>query len=818
MDFLEFFDDEPVQFGTQTDHLTSEEPTGEAPVEYLSFFDEDEPVGEDPGQQNLQVCEQMVDSVPQILADGQRPSQSQIRIPNPSGKPLFRISGPSSKTRKTKVRKAFYFSKGTVADRKAWNLDMQLRKSIARQSKSQSDILDLLTRLRVKSKSAAVQIKRTKKGQLFTKSGLVRAAFLKVKTKGNRFELKCSLQDFLTASFGEDEARGKRIEGRNAQALSLKLAPSTISYMRTVTCGAVLARQANLLARIFLLCKSCAPVAAGLREAFDETQQKLVVKRHPGEFQVMVIKHTLLIFWESRSIKIPIVCPSVIVLSPSAECIHYALANHPSLQTIFKLERLILSTAGEKLVLQETDSASANERLYNYRLHVGKSDKILRELIVCHNHQNNLAEGSLVATAHPSLISDFFSFSHFLKASSHFAKLKLALRDFIVRHATITTSVVEWSWEANGCSLYKRFVDELLDMHARIQFSLGILNRNTSLTDALEQNFRITSSALEKKIKSFQRMWNQDGFCHVCERFGPQSTWCCQDDREAKQKLADTLLNLAVSSIPDTPAPGKWTKLWSCLEFTTFGYLFNSWICKVLPTWLDSLKFSGADTWTSAASAHVDDVDPALKSTQEFSRITGVRAKKAKQFVVSLESGDLGLNLTALSIADEVLRFLTFHFMSINDVASTKPNLINLINEDRSPLIACTQYLTSLLFQEYGRTMLLWKKQGFVTAQQWEFSAPQQVRSFRRLVLLTCAWIQRRHCDRLLIFPFSLTLLADENTSESKKTELLRLWDATLPCCVRPGMARELKARGLVGQDLISPKRLCFCIGILSIW
>ena len=47
--------------------------------------------------------------------------------------------------------------------------------------------------------------------------------------------------------------------------------------------------------------------------------------------------------------------------------------------------------------------------------------------------------------------------------------------------------------------------------------------------------------------------------------------------------------------------------------------------------------------------------------------------------------------------------------MSINDVASTKPNLINLINEDRSPLIACTQYLTSLLFQEYGRTMLLWK-------------------------------------------------------------------------------------------------------------
>ena len=753
MDFLEYFDEEVVQ---PADHETSAEPTREAAVEYLSFFDEDEPLG---GED--QICEDMVDSVPQFLGDEQHPAQDQIRVPNPTGKPLFKISGPSNKKGKKRVGKAFYFSRGPVADRKAWNLDMQLRKSIARQSKGQSDLLDLLTRLRAKSKSAAIQIKRTKKGKLFTKSGLVNAAFLKVKTKGNRFELKCPLQDFLIASFGEDETRGKRIEGRNAQALSQKLAPSTISYMRTVTFGAVLARQANLLARIFLLCKSCAPLAVGLREAFDETQQKLVVKRHPGEFQVMVIKHTLLIFWESRSIKLPIVCPSVIVLSPSAENIHYALANHPSLQTIFKLEKLIMSTAEEKLVLQETDSASANERLYNYRLQVGKGDKVLRELIVCHNHQNNLAEGSLVATVHPSLISDFFSFSHFLKASSHFSKLKLAVRDFIVRHATITTSVVEWTVEANGCSLYKSFVDELLDMHVRIQFSLGILNRNTSLTDAFEQNFRITSSALEKKIKSFQRMWNQNGFCHVCERFGPQSTWCCQNDREAKQKLADTLVNLAVSSIPDTPAPGKWTKLWSCLEFTTFGYLFNSWICKVLPTWLDSLKFSGADTWRSAASEpHVDDVDPALTSTQEFSRITGVRAKKAKEFVVSLESSDLGLNLTALSIADEVLRFLTFHFMSINEVASTKPNLINLINEGRSPLIACTQYLTSLLFQEYGRTMLLWKKQGFVSVQQWEFSAPQQVRTFRRLVLLTCAWIQRRHCDRLMIFSFLLSFIS----------------------------------------------------------
>ena len=62
--------------------------------------------------------------------------------------------------------------------------------------------------------------------------------------------------------------------------------------------------------------------------------------------------------------------------------------------------------------------ASANERLYNHRLNVSNDD-ILRRIVVCHNHQNNLAEGSLVATTRKSLISDFFSFTHFVQAGTY---------------------------------------------------------------------------------------------------------------------------------------------------------------------------------------------------------------------------------------------------------------------------------------------------------------------------------------------------------------------------------------------------------------
>lgn len=277
-DFLSFFDNEPV------------EPNLNEPLnDFLQYFDEPETDQQAAGQ-----VSQEEDQL-QLVQHNQNVFKVQV---SSDARKLIKLTGRQRASKVTKKR--FYYSRGSVKDRKAWNLDMQLKRSIASRLRAESDIMALLTSLRVKTQSSSIQIRKTKKGQLFTKSGLIRIAELRVKTKGNRFELKYSLQDFLTASFGDDTVSGRRAQGRNAQALASKISPRTISYMRAVTFGAIMARQCNLLARIFLLCKMNPPLVVGVRDAWDETSQKMVVKGEHGEFQVMVVKKSLLILWESE--------------------------------------------------------------------------------------------------------------------------------------------------------------------------------------------------------------------------------------------------------------------------------------------------------------------------------------------------------------------------------------------------------------------------------------------------------------------------------------------------------------------------------------
>ena len=117
------------------------------------------------------------------------------------------------------------------------------------------------------------------------------------------------------------------------------------------------------------------------------------------------------------------------LISPSADHIWYGLRFHPTLSSIRTFERLILSTATNALHLQETDNASANERLHHHHMrHVEDSgESTLLECIYCHSHQNALVETAAVTVAHERLVSDFFSFTHFVQASTHFSLLGFAL-------------------------------------------------------------------------------------------------------------------------------------------------------------------------------------------------------------------------------------------------------------------------------------------------------------------------------------------------------------------------------------------------------
>ena len=234
------------------------------------------------------------------------------------------------------------------------------------------------------------------------------------------------------------------------------------------------------------------------------------------------------------------------------------------IQTIKRFETVIMETAQERVHLQECDGAGANERLYHHRLNISQSrqDPTLREVMLCHNHQSNLIETSLVGNTYSRLVSDFFSLTHFLQASSHFTKLKQVLLAEIPANTLVT---VVASSETLQSQRETNFLDELMSLQYGVRRALAYHKRKDGDDD-------IELSLYERKVNAFKQMWNCDLFTstgnykHRCCRVGHPNNWCCQNDEESKQKMAKTLL--ALLTLPETPAPGKWTKLWSCLMFT----------------------------------------------------------------------------------------------------------------------------------------------------------------------------------------------------------------------------------------------------------
>lgn len=172
-----------------------------------------------------------------------------------------------------------------------------------------------------------------------------------------------------------------------------------------------------------------------------------------------------------------------------------------------------MQTASERVRLHEADSASANERLYNHRLNIS-TDGTLFEFIRCHCHQSNLVEGSLVGVTHQRLISRLFSFTHFLQASTHFAKLKHAVKKYIEESVTINI--------VTDCPVVPSdFLQELCDMQLLVRRSARKASGMKG-TDASSSERSGTLNRFEKMLANFKRLFNGDmtssnishpGFC-----------------------------------------------------------------------------------------------------------------------------------------------------------------------------------------------------------------------------------------------------------------------------------------------------------------
>ena len=154
-------------------------------------------------------------------------------------------------------------------------------------------------------------------------------------------------------------------------------------------------------------------------------------------------------------------------------------------------------------------------------------------------------------------------------------------------------------------------------------------------------------------------------------------------------------------------------------------------------------------------------------------------------------------------------------FLKATSPASVEevPLLMNLVSNQHSPLLAAQQYLGGLLVgRENKRLQVLYKSldcdsvEAFDEQSSDKFSG--QVRTLQRMVLLASSWVQVRHFDKLQQAPFSLVTLADARAHENDRRAVKVHWDSTPSCCLRPGMARGLKLRGVDAEALQSPEKL----------
>lgn len=149
-----------------------------------------------------------------------------------------------------------------------------------------------------------------------------------------------------------------------------------------------------------------------------------------------------------------------------------------------------------------------------------------------------------------------------------------------------------------------------------------------------------------------------------------------------------------------------------------------------------------------------EDIDPALNSDLHWSEVHGKRSRNGLA-VTGLPK--VRFQVLVLAILQEVTRYLTNWHLDANGRQNRNsthaPPLLDVVNPRFSPYVMLVQYLSSLLINKLGRALLVCP--GFKRVAEWEAHNLEQVRIFRRLVMLTSAWIFRRHLLFAAEAPFS---------------------------------------------------------------
>ena len=196
----------------------------------------------------------------------------------------------------------------------------------------------------------------------------------------------------------------------------------------------------------------------------------------------------------------------------------------------------------------------------------------------------------------------------------------------------------------------------------------------------------VASKQYEKSVKGFFEIFNtqfdvEDGrLHHACDG-------CCASDKECQLKMQQALHNLPLSSHPQPPESGKWTKTGPCCDFYLIAFLFG-WFSRITRISCAALRFE---------TPTVSDLGEGFTSTDhDWAKVAGIRYANMRNM---LESSSSRLAVIVFSIVYEPLRKLCSYFLHISWWVdrSRAPPLFDLVWEPTSIVHHVQQHYSDLL-------------------------------------------------------------------------------------------------------------------------
>ena len=486
--------------------------------------------------------------------------------------------------------------------------------------------------------------------------------------------------------------------------------------------------------------------------------------------------------------------PPIPLISASADNMYLGLFNHPSYTVLNEVMKRIGETAELPVcILNEVDGAYANERLHAFNLTQAGGNLI--DAARCQNHATHLITVSMLSLIQKKLLSRLYQLSVFLTNLGYILRLQIALKQWIEAEMDFQCSCDMNSLQPDP------LMSEIVSL-IRMRHSKESKGDTGKITDQNHQ-----SSQFCKKLDAFQDMWNGSASGppqHFCNSMQATCNSChCTSRAEAAHKMSKTAIDLLLTAAPPPPVPNKWSKLWAPLEFVAVGLVLCNYLPNIFNLAFEAIEFKDSTKESEGA-------DPRMVESLHFHEVQGKRYLGSKEFLQCRESQ---FAVRTFIIVGEALQILTKHWLHNLNRAKRAERLplYTLFNPRTSVVQAVLQWISHMLFDSEGRGRLqfVWRSDRTCFAD-WCHDFPASLRQLRHVLMSLSAWIYKRHVKYWMQFPWPLVVISDAEADPEFFESVLTRWDSCHTCCVRPGIARCLKERGITSQELLEDEILVF--------